>query len=450
MRYIALSILILAFTFAGSAQTPSGAVLATVGTKKFTAEDLPENFRDPFLKIGERRSTARASLFEIFVNGVLLESAAAEKGVTVDQLLEGEILPKLQEPTEDQIKAAYKEFKEVLGDASLEASKESLVNYLVQTAVATLRDAYVAELKKKYEPKVGKDINAPILKPTDVILTVGAKTYNAKAFEDKFRNDLYEFEMDTYEAIKGALDDAIFNYLVGLEAAALKIRASDLIANEITNKLKDYTDEERELLQSQLRKRLFTKYQVVVAYKEPVATVYKIDVTGEPFEGPASAPITVVVFSDFQCPTCALTHPALKIVIADFPAKIKLVIKDFPLETIHPNAFGAAVAAGAAARQGKFFDYIDILYLNQDKLDRQSLISFAKGLGLDLKKFEADLSDPAIVEEIQQDISEGKEVEVGGTPTIFVNGVRVRGTGPIAIRAALDKALAKTPRTGVR
>ncbi|MFM8440119.1 MAG: hypothetical protein ACKN97_02410, partial [Acidobacteriota bacterium] len=247
MRYIALSILILAFTFAGSAQTPSGAVLATVGTKKFTAEDLPENFRDPFLKIGERRSTARASLFEIFVNGVLLESAAAEKGVTVDQLLEGEILPKLQEPTEDQIKAAYKEFKEVLGDASLEASKESLVNYLVQTAVATLRDAYVAELKKKYEPKVGKDINAPILKPTDVILTVGAKTYNAKAFEDKFRNDLYEFEMDTYEAIKGALDDAIFNYLVGLEAAALKIRASDLIANEITNKLKDYTDEEREL-----------------------------------------------------------------------------------------------------------------------------------------------------------------------------------------------------------
>ena len=442
--------LILAATFAASAQTPSGTVLATVGNKKFTADDLPENFRDPFLKLGERRATARTSLMEIFTDEMLLATEAAERGITVEQLFETDIVGSLTEPSDEEIKAVYTANKERLGDASLESAREDIVTYLMRTAAGEARDGYIENLRKKYEPKVGRDINSPTLRPTDVILTVGTKAYNAKAFEDKFRNDLYEFEMDTYEAIKGALDDAIFNYLVGLEAAALKVRASDLIANEITDRLKDFTDEERDLLQSQLRKRLFTKYQVVIAYKEPTATVYKIDVTGEPSEGPASAPVTVVVFSDFQCPTCALTHPALKTVIADFPGKIKLVIKDFPLETIHPNAFGAAVAAGAAARQGRFFDYVDILYLNQDKLDRQSLISLAKGLGLDIKKFETDLSDPAIIEEIQQDISEGKEVEVGGTPTIFVNGVRVRGTGPIAIRAALEKALPKTPRASVR
>jgi protein-disulfide isomerase len=149
------------------------------------------------------------------------------------------------------------------------------------------------------------------------------------------------------------------------------------------------------------------------------------------------------MFSDFQCPACSRTHPVLKRVIADFPGKVRFVVRDYPLESIHPNAFNAALAANAAAKQGKFIEYAEKLYTNQDSLDKASLTKFAADLGLNVKQFEIDFSDAANAAEIKQDQADGESLGVNSTPTIFVNGVKVHSISASAFRRAIDRALAK-------
>jgi protein-disulfide isomerase len=149
------------------------------------------------------------------------------------------------------------------------------------------------------------------------------------------------------------------------------------------------------------------------------------------------------MFSDFQCPACARTHPELKRVIAEYKDKVRFVVRDFPLENAHPNAFEAALAANAAHRQGKFVEYIEILYRNQEALDGASLRTYAEQLKLDLAKFEAAIADPAAAAEVKKDQSDGRSYGVGGTPTIFVNGVKVHRLSAPAFRDAIERALKK-------
>jgi protein-disulfide isomerase len=149
------------------------------------------------------------------------------------------------------------------------------------------------------------------------------------------------------------------------------------------------------------------------------------------------------MFTDFQCPACAGTHPVLKRVLAEYADKVRFVVRDFPLVQIHENAFQSAVAAGAAHAQGKFYEYTEVLYKNQTQLDAASLKKYAADLGLNIKQFEADLLNPKIADEIRKDIEDGKSYGIGGTPTVFVNGVKVRQLSPESFRRAIDKALRK-------
>jgi protein-disulfide isomerase len=120
-----------------------------------------------------------------------------------------------------------------------------------------------------------------------------------------------------------------------------------------------------------------------------------------------------------------------------------LVVRDYPLEDIHANAFNAALAANAAAKQGKFAEYAEKLYGNQKSLDKASLARFAMELGLNVKQFEIDFSDAAAAGEIKQDQADGESHGVGSTPTIFVNGVKVHSLSASAFRRAINRALTK-------
>jgi protein-disulfide isomerase len=105
--------------------------------------------------------------------------------------------------------------------------------------------------------------------------------------------------------------------------------------------------------------------------------------------------------------------------------------------------FNRQVAAGAAHAQGKFYEYTEVLYKNQTQLDAASLKKYAADLGLNIKQFEADLLNPKIADEIRKDIEDGKSYGIGGTPTVFVNGVKVRQLSPESFRRAIDRALRK-------
>jgi protein-disulfide isomerase len=123
--------------------------------------------------------------------------------------------------------------------------------------------------------------------------------------------------------------------------------------------------------------------------------------------------------------------------------KIRFVVRDFPLTQIHKNAFQAALAANAADAQGKFFEYVEILYQNQAKLDDESLIQYASRLGLDLKRFEADLKSKKFAPDVERDLADGKTYGITGTPTIYVSGVKIRTFSVENIKRAIERALKK-------
>jgi protein-disulfide isomerase len=133
----------------------------------------------------------------------------------------------------------------------------------------------------------------------------------------------------------------------------------------------------------------------------------------------------------------------LKKVLAEYPGKIRFVVRNFPLTSLHENAFRAALAASAANAQGKFFEYTEILYTHQDALDAASLSKYAAQLGLNVKQFELDLSLEKTAAEVRKDMADGKSYGITGTPTIFINGVAVRHLSADGFREAINRAMKK-------
>jgi protein-disulfide isomerase len=157
-----------------------------------------------------------------------------------------------------------------------------------------------------------------------------------------------------------------------------------------------------------------------------------IPVAGSPVTGPADAPITLVEFSDFQCPYCAVATPAIEEALRAYPKQVKLIFKEFPLD-MHPQAPLAASAALAAFKQHKFWEMHDLLFANSTHLSRTNMIAFASQLGLDVQRFESDLSSTEIHETVVRDMQDGDKAGVEGTPTLFVNGQKYNG--PISVQA---------------
>lgn len=170
--------------------------------------------------------------------------------------------------------------------------------------------------------------------------------------------------------------------------------------------------------------------------------IYAIDTADSPFKGADKARVVVTVFSDFQCPYCAKVGPMLDQLLKQYPNDVKLVYKNFPLQS-HKLAMPAALAALAAHRQGKFWEMHDKIFENLQGLSEEKLSEFAKGLGLDMDKFAKDSADPQLRQKVQQDTQSGLQAEVRGTPTIYVNGRRVNERSVDGLKAMIDAELQK-------
>jgi protein-disulfide isomerase len=432
--------LLFLLTFPIAAQSTDG-VLATAKGRSFTSADLSPEAKGILDNQKTSLEHTRSQLLGQMIAEALLELEANAAGSTPDKLIAGQ-RAKVAEPSPAQIQAIYDANRPALGNRPLGEVRGEIVSYLRRDPEQKALGDYIASLQTKYKYAVGKNINAPDLKPLDVVATYGGKQISAQEFESKNRLALNEFHHHNYEHVRADLEIAVLNALIGEEAKAKNVEPNAVIASEITDKLRDFTDEEREKLESGLMDRLFKKYEVKILLKEPEVIAHAIVVDNEPSAGPATAPVTIVMFSDFQCPACARTHPVLKRVMAEYPGKVRLVVRDYPLD-IHANAVNAALAANAAAKQGKFVEYIERLYSNQDSLDKPTLVRFATELGLNAKQFEIDFTDAGAAAEIKQDQEDGEAIGVGSTPTIFVNGVKVHSLSASAFRRAIDRALMK-------
>jgi len=147
-------------------------------------------------------------------------------------------------------------------------------------------------------------------------------------------------------------------------------------------------------------------------------------------KGPATAKVTLVEFSDYQCPACKAYAPVIDELLNQYPNDLRLVHKFFPLKTIHYRAQASAQAAEAAGRQGKFFEMSKVLYENQEVWSKESgtatFEKYAIDLGLDLVKFKADYGSDSVKDKINAQIKEGIDLNVNGTPTIYMNGKKIQ------------------------
>jgi protein-disulfide isomerase len=441
MKFFSVLLFCLIFCVAEYPQKASD-TLATVNGRGVTAGDLSPESQKLLSNQEQIVTGARTQLLDRMITDYLIESEAKAKGVTAESLTNAE-RAKAADPTEVQIKAVFDANREALGDKSPIEARKQIVEFLRREPEEVAVNKYVETLSAKYKIAKGKDINAADLKPMDVIFSVGGRPFTAKEFEDKYKLLLYDVRADVIDQIKADLENTVYLSLINEEAKSRNTDSGGLIASEITNKMRDYSDEERMALEEAFKKRLYARYNVKILLKYPPPIVQSISVDDDPSRGPAAAPVTIVMFSDFQCPACSATHPVLQKVLAEYGDKVHFVVRDFPLTSLHQNAFRAALAANAANAQGKFFEYIEILYKNQSALDNTSLSKYAAGLGLNVKRFELDLSSENTAAEVRKDVADGKNYGISGTPSIFVNGIMVRHLSAEGFREAIDFALNK-------
>jgi predicted DsbA family dithiol-disulfide isomerase len=269
------------------------------------------------------------------------------------------------------------------------------------------------------------------------------------------------------------LNEMVEERLLQLEGAATGKTADELIAAEVTGKITAVTDAEVDTfyteLQQQGRPGLPPKENIVpqikahltqereqgarASYLESLRAKFGVEqflseprtevAAVGPAKGPENAPVTLVEFSDFQCPFCARVIPALDQVTAKYGDKVRLVFRQFPLD-IHPQAPKAAEAALCANEQGKFWQMHDAMFQDQQKLQVADLKATAGKLGVDQASFDSCLDGGKYAAQVQEDLRAGMVAGVSGTPAVFVNGKMLSGAQPFeAFAAAIDAELAR-------
>jgi len=280
--------------------------------------------------------------------------------------------------------------------------------------------------------------------------------------EDELRKaaagDLTRLQMERQQILEAALDRLITEKVLDLEASSRRITRAELLRQELDSKVSEPTPQEttqiyeankarikdppekvipriRESLINQQKQTLYArlveglkaKYEVK-SLLEPLRVPVKAD--GFPSRGPVDAPVTVVLFSDFECPYCASVNVTLNRVLAEYGDKVRLVYRQFPLDEIHPHADKAAEASLCAAEQGKFWEMHDALFRTPIRLELEELKAKAAAIGLDAPRFDSCLSSGKYAERVRADLEAGKAAGVASTPTLFVNGRPVIGAQP--------------------
>lgn len=143
--------------------------------------------------------------------------------------------------------------------------------------------------------------------------------------------------------------------------------------------------------------------------------------------GNPTAVIELVEYGDYECPYCGRAYPIVKSIQENLGSDLKFVFRNFPLRKIHPNAFAAALATEAAARQNKFWEMHDIIFENQRSLAGAQIIHFGMTLGLDLDRFKIDMQDQVLMDKVSKDFESGLRSGVNRTPTFFINGIKYEG-----------------------
>jgi protein-disulfide isomerase len=317
---------------------------------------------------------------------------------------------------------------------------------------------------------------------SDTAARVGNRTITVAELDARWRRDdapqQAQAFQQLYEGRKNALDAIIAEMLIGEAAKAKGLSADQFTESEVARRVKPVTDGQivsffqqnqaqmqgrdlaamnpaiRRYLEEQERsaayRALVTELRKAGPRVDTVIDAPRYSVAIEPDDpvvGNANAVVTVVEFSDFQCPFCQRVMPTLKQVRETYGDRVRIVWKDFPLTSIHPQAFKAAEAGQCAREQGKFWEYHDRLFANQQALEPDFLKKYAAETGLDATKFNACLDTAKYAERVQAQMGVGNQLGVSSTPSVFINGRMVSGAQPYeTFTAIIDEELERAKK----
>jgi protein-disulfide isomerase len=309
---------------------------------------------------------------------------------------------------------------------------------------------------------------------TTVVARIGDTAITVDQIDERAASSLMKVRQQEYDVRQQALDAMINDDLLDREAKAKGVTKDKLIETEITSKAPDATQAEIDAYYEQNKARMGgqTKEQIAPQigamlksqkggavqgeYMKTLRQKYGVKVMLEPPRvqiavdddaargGPNGAPITIVEFSDFQCPFCSRAEIVVDDVMKKYGDKIRLVYRDYPL-SFHPNAEMAAMGAECAEEQGKYWEMHKAMFANQQKLAAADLVETAGGIGIDKDKFKSCLDSGKYRTEVQKDFQDGQKAGVTGTPTFFINGIMIVGARNVdSFSEIIDRELSRS------
>jgi protein-disulfide isomerase len=330
-------------------------------------------------------------------------------------------------------------------------------------------------------PVAGPQAGAAATDPKATVAKYDGGTITAAELDELVKADLRKLETEhgqkLYELRKAGLDALIAKKLVERKAKAEGLSAEELVKRDVADKLPQPTEEEMKGLYEQAKAsgQPLPPYEQVKgdiarylqnqqgqgalrAYYDKLRADSKVEVllpafqaprvavaADGPSKGPKDAKVTIVEFSDFECPYCTKAEETVKQVLAKYEGKVRIVYRDFPLP-FHANAEKAAEAAHCASDQGKYWEMHGKLFENQKALDVASLKGFAKALGLDAARFDKCLDGGEKATLVAEGKKAGEAAGVTGTPAFFINGIMISGAQPLEAFAEIIDAELSGPK----
>jgi protein-disulfide isomerase len=454
------------------------ATLAIVNGVTISTRDIEKATGDSVRNLQKEVTEARKRELDLLINSKLLAIEAKKRGITTVKLLEQEVVAKIKAPTQAEAQTFYDQNKtRIQGDFN--SVKDDIVKYLLDDRQRLEAKKFADQLRAASNTIVKVPQAMPPRNDAEriqVLATVDGVDIKAGDVEESLKALIFDVQEQVYKLRKNELDLMINDTLLTQEAQKRKITTNALLDAEV--KPKQVTEEQARLFYEQNKERISgdlaqTKDSIIsylqqaelriaerafveklrasavvqVFLKAPESPVFSISTKDQPSLGSANAAVTIIAFTDYQCPSCASMHPALERLVKENAGKVRLVARDFPLSQ-HAEAFKAAEAAEAAREQGKYWEYVQVLMQNQSSLGMDKLKSFAAELGLDRARFDAALDSGKFTEMVQDDVEEGIKLGLKGTPSIFVNGRRVSARSYEELKASVDAALKLSTTAG--
>jgi protein-disulfide isomerase len=450
-------------------------VLAIVNGVQVSTKEIDEAIKDRVQELQRQVVEARKRELDLQINTKLLEAEAKKRGITTAKLIEVEISSKTVQPTEAEAQAFYDQNKGRI-EGAFKDVKADVIRYLLDQR----RGDLAATLAKRLRAEAKVSILVPSQSVTPpataadrarLLATVNGARITSGDIEDALLPAVSNIQDQVHELRKTQLDMKINDVLLEQEAQKRKVTAKALFEAEVLSKMKGATDADAQKFYEENKERIngdfaqlkdqiiqYLRQQeqqavektfadglrqaaaVKVLLAPPEAPVLSISVDDQPVKGIPAAPVTIVEFTDFECPSCARTQPVLEEIVNEYSGKVRLVVRDFPLDQ-HTHALKAAEAAEAAREQGKYWEYTALMFKNQSALEIDKLKEYATQLGLDRKRFDASLDSGKYSDKVQLDVQEGYRLGVSATPTVFINGRKMRERTPEFLKSAIDAAL---------